>query len=30
VPADLMETAATITVLEEETLVRQVTGRKAR
>ncbi len=30
VPRDLMETAATITVLEEEMLVKQVTGRKAR
>jgi hypothetical protein len=30
VPEDLMETAAAIDVLEEEALVRQVTGRKAR
>lgn len=30
VPQDLMDTAAEITVLEEEMLVRQVTGRKAR
>jgi hypothetical protein len=30
VPEDLMRTASTITVLAEETLVKQVTGRKAR